>query len=122
MTWNHDITAAPRGEEKNTVVQILKDARALIADEENWTQCFRALDGEGKIIDERSRYACKFCSVGAIARVSAGSGADEMAVRDLLRKSLTGGHTITSFNDTHTHAEVLALFDRAIARAESEAA
>jgi hypothetical protein len=36
--------------------------------------------------------------------------------------SLCGDSNLVSFNDTHTHAEVLALFDKAITAEEAKAA
>jgi len=43
-----------------------------------------------------------------------------IAATDVLNEACDG--EIVTFNDSHTHAEVIAVFDRAIARAEGEAA
>jgi len=95
----------------------LRAARALIADPKHWGVF--AYEDHGR-----------FCAVGAIRKAVTGhtsidlmSGASYQLYRRvtdyiedqfLLRNS--GG--LTGFNDTHEHAEVLALFDRAITKAE----
>lgn len=106
-----------------TTVDILRSARDLISDEKRWTQSAEARDDRGSEIRALSPKATCFCAIGAIAKASEYVHfSNEINARDLLRKQLGGGHTIVSFNDTHTHAEVLAVFDRAISRAESDAA
>lgn len=107
-------------------VQILKDARALIADEKSWTRGAYAFDERGKKQVCPNQHSVCFCSVGALARAA------RVSPGDIERSEVVGailsvgnfeevGHLV-EFNDSHSHAEVLALFDRAIARAESEAA
>lgn len=100
--------------------EILRKARALIKDPKNWTQKACARDKYGYEVDVDSREAYCFCTIGAIAKVS-GRSTDGDA-RNALRDIIGGRRSIANFNDEHTHAEVLALFDRAIARAESEQA
>lgn len=95
-------------------VQILKDARALISDEKNWVKgAYR------KNIDGRE---C-FCALGAVFKVSASEDVffqDQLKAENALALA-AGTSWVPEFNDAHTHAEVLTLFDRAIAHAESEA-
>lgn len=113
-------------------VQILKEARGLIANEANWTKHYYSADKEGQWVMPRAPAAVCFCSVGALHRVldlpmylsipeSIGKFffADEK-VQANFDGSIEGA--IVDFNDQSSHSEVLALFDRAIARAESEAA
>jgi hypothetical protein len=91
------------------VLQALKDARALIADETNWCQ--------GKVFDGH-----KCCAYGALKKVTEGGRRNTLRwlAQIQLEALLTHGYTALSyFNDTHTHAEVLNLFDRAIARLEA---
>lgn len=105
-------------------VEILKAAKALIADEENWTQTVYARDENGESVSATDPRAVCFCSRGAIDKITAGNGAWEGAY-DILLGLVTEDDDcigVADFNDTHTHAEVLALFDRAIARAEGGAA
>lgn len=101
------------------VVQILKDARALIADEKNWTQGALARGPSGGVVSYKSSVAVCFCSIGAIERIAKKS-TKALQVVEKFYRILPSGDGLADFNDSHTHAEVLALFDRAIARAESE--
>lgn len=113
-------------------VQILKEARALIADEENWTQGDYAQDKDGNQTMPSLSEATCFCAVGAIHRVGRIKLSQSvpldiisvLAIDEAVDRTDVGisESAIIGFNDTHTHADVLALFDRAIARAESEAA
>lgn len=104
-------------------VQILKDARALIADEKNWTQNVMGRTSEGQHVDVHSPEASCFCVMGALLKVTGGRSEDEfwLARREFYRGELKV-ESIAHFNDTHSHGEVIDLFDRVIARAESEAA
>ncbi|WP_320196249.1 DUF6197 family protein [Agrobacterium rosae] len=112
-------------------VQILKDARALIADENNWTQECYARDVQGEMTLPNNADAVCFCAIGSIQKVGEFPVSRRLPldITELFvgadfeeRESSYEVETfVTAFNDTHKHAEVLALFDRAIARAESEA-
>lgn len=104
------------------VVQILKEARALISDEKNWTQGAYARDTIGREVRVLGPEAMCFCALGALEKIMLG-GAMWSASYMLMKKEAGDDClAVSDFNDTHNHAEVLALFDRAIARAESEAA
>lgn len=93
-----------------TEAEKLRNARALI--EKGWTQGLlaRNKDGEGAFSDATE--AVSFCAVGACVRSGVSCGH--------LKKLL--GVDTTSWNDTpgRTKEEVLDLFDRAIALAESK--
>ncbi len=103
-------------------VEILKAARELISDEKRWTQDLLGKDLDGYPVGlDRIEDAVCFCSVGAIIKV-AGFTSAHYEARRVLNEHLAVGETIAGFNDTHSHAEVLALFDSVIAEAESEAA
>lgn len=113
-------------------VQILKDARALIADEKNWIQGYYSCDADHAYVLPDTPEAFCFCALGAILKVSGLSVA--LPIPDPLVSVLIndegmfdcaeheGEAKIAYFNDHKDHNEVLGLFDRAIARAESEAA
>lgn len=94
-------------------VEILKAARELIAKPERWTRGSGARDASGQDVDASSDDAVCWCAIGAIVRVSENPVPAEM----LLRRVLPDGGFISAFNDSHDHAEVLALFDAAIASA-----
>lgn len=104
-------------------VDILKQARALIADEKNWAQGAYATDAEGRnLCDPNAADACSFCSVGAVAKVLgiAGSKAeDHPAVQAL--DACTEINSIIGVNDEGDHGRLLSIWDEAIAHAEMEA-
>lgn len=103
-----------------TTLEILKAAREKIADEKNWMQREFAQDGNARGIEPTSPEACKWCALGAIRAICETQSIwDAM---DALRKGFPGGYrdySIAMFNDSHTHPEVLAVFDRAIAKLEA---
>lgn len=101
-----------------TTKQVLIGARALIA--KGWVQDVYAVDAEGHDIDPLSHAACRFCCLGAIARVmeiaDVGNGqlADDVPATVSLEKA--AGRSIPGFNDAfgRTKEQVLAVFDQAI--------
>jgi len=101
-------------------LQILIEARKLIEKPEGWTTDAYARDADNFDCDALSPRAKCFCMLGALARAS--NVADFRVVETEhalpLKQAVSGN--IIAFNDAHTHAEVLAAFDRAIARASTE--
>ena len=98
---------------------ILKRVRKRIAKPENWCQKNYAMDRSGGVVPYISSKAVSWCLDGALRRECG----DDLDLRDrceqLLRKALQkidsqywSGYI--TFNDTRTHAEVLALLDAAI--------
>jgi len=97
-------------------VEILKAARQVISDAKSWTQGTFARDANGKVAS--IRFGDCFCSVGAIAKVT-DRNLVEPCPRAVIEALGVRSHAeLARFNDSHTHSEVLDLFDRAIARAE----
>ena len=92
-----------------TTKKTLVAARAIIANEENWTQGAYAKDKDGSSIGVNYSNAVCFCSSGAIRKITI-DPFDAMAV---LRNHMED--SIIDFNDGHTHKEVLAAWDEAIA-------
>lgn len=90
--------------------EILTAARALIAEPERWTQGAYARDAAGVPVDDSAETAICWCASGALFKFSSLPGADR--ARSAVA-SIVG--PIPDFNDHHTHAEVLAAFDKAIA-------
>lgn len=90
-----------------TAPEILRRAKALIADEQNWW------DGCGELGDRK-------CTLSAISSISwprpdaLYNWKGEAAMHRVV------GESIGAFNDSHTHAEVMAAFDKAIALAEAD--
>ena len=96
----------------------LEAAKALIADPKNWTQDTYARDVHGEPTSPESMDAVCWCSLGALKKTDSyleGAG--------LLLRSISGVSKhpfIPSFNDTRTHEEVMAMWDRAIELAKSD--
>lgn len=106
--------------------EVLRAARAKIEKAENWTQGAYARDAAGSFVYVGETEAHSFCSLGACRTVVFDKHGDrdedvyERAKWALKRELLRDGdQEIADFNDTHSHVEVLALFDRAIAAAEA---
>ena len=99
-----------------TTLEILREARELISVPERWTTgaSARTLDGCELYSGAHEAAVC-WCAIGAI-RHSVGKYGNIIDILGELDPRLD------EWNDTHTHAEVLALFDRTIARMESEGA
>ena len=100
-----------------TISEHLAAARDLIKDPSGWTQGFFARDKSGNEVSVRDPSAVCFCASGAISRIPSSASRDR--VFRCLEEQMNG--YIPKFNDSHSHAEVLAAFDRAIAESEVEA-
>lgn len=102
-----------------TPKEILEKARALITDPKHWTRGKFARDTCGSSVSVDSSTATCFCTVGAVYRVSASVTVGHHEALDLLANELDQlgrpSRSIPTFNDSSTHEQVLALFDRAIA-------
>jgi hypothetical protein len=101
-----------------TTLETLKAARKMIEKPENWTQgeLGRKADGtpiKNGAISSLGQATC-FCAAGALLMVIRGK---RRAPWNCLQAVM--GDYVPSFNDTHTHAEVLAAFDAAIAKEQA---
>lgn len=98
-----------------TPKEILIAARAKIADREHWTTgaFARAKDGLTRRPDNVD--AVCWCSIGAIESIGDWRAVENSNAKILLR--LAVGGSAVGFNDSHTHDEVLAVFDKAIQNA-----
>ena len=108
-----------------TTLDILKKGRELIADPARWITRTYAQSRYGADCNVLSNAATCFCSVGALCRaagmsVSVLEGYDGIpkAPYRALQKAM--GDMPAEFNDTHSHALVLAAWDRAIAAEEAK--
>jgi hypothetical protein len=101
-----------------TTREVLVEARRLIEKPEHWTKDEDARDLHGLPVDPLDDDAARWCIGGAIRRIGGGSGTPE--VYDVIR-AVISDEFISRFNDEHTHVEVLALFDKAIAACEDPA-
>lgn len=112
-----------------STLETLQKARDLISDPKRWTQGAFARDTLGRDLfdagEEDFEPVC-FCSLGALAHVSGlhpdGTLPGESTLAEVIAKDLGLPPEIgfvPDFNDTHTHAEVLAAFDAAIEKARA---
>lgn len=105
-----------------STLEALKAARALIATESTWVQFSSAEDDAGEEVPPSSPFAVCFCSAGAIDRATKPGWVKESVLKaldDTVRK-LQYNHCedISQYNDTHSHTEVLAVWDATIERLE----
>ncbi len=106
-----------------SVLTTLRAARKLIEHEENWTTEVYARDKLGETVSFTDDQACCWCASGAVYAIDDYWDEHNDALEEL-RISCNecyGDRYIAAFNDNHTHAEVLALFDITIARLEKAA-
>ena len=101
------------------VVKLLKDARNLIAKRENWTQDDFAKTADGNGVYSKSDEAVCWCSLGALTKSSPPD--EDKQIKNLAKLLLSEAmdSPITTFNDSHTHEEVLAAWDKAIELAKA---
>lgn len=101
--------------------EIIGKARELISDPKRWTTEVYARDSSGEsLMDSSSPDAVCWCSLGAIRKVTgqdatAGSLISVRFLSQAVKRKLPA-----KYNDSHTHAEVLEMFDKAKALAEAE--
>ena len=114
-------------------VEALKAAKEIIATPEKWCREYYAMDATGACISALSEEAVCFCALGALQRVCivdldkcndyGALYADTASVLyRAIKNSIKKFCDVASFNDTATHADVIAMFDRAIAAEEAKAA
>jgi hypothetical protein len=87
-----------------------KTVLSLLRDPSRWTQCAFARNEKGNAVPFDSAEAVRFCLLGACKRVYGGWRGFEV-----LRRIEKAGNTsnVVTFNDNHSHAEVLALLKKA---------
>lgn len=108
-----------------TTVETLRAARELIADPERWCQDVTALGRSGREVAPAGRAAVAWCAIGALRRTCArqppAAETFDEAFRALDHAAVgAGAPSVATLNDHRTHADVLAMFDRAIKEAEDD--
>ena len=86
-------------------------AKAVIEDPKNWTQGQYARKSNMDVTSVEDENATCFCSIGALSKIG-GLNCDLMMY---LIQYANGG--IAEYNDTHTHEQVMEVWDKAIAKA-----
>lgn len=94
---------------KDVLIQVWE----LLSDESRWTKTKMARDAAMLVVPYDDPSAVCWCLVGALRKTST-NGTNFFGAWQKLEDMC--GH-IADFNDSHTHAEVIALLDRAIAEA-----
>ena len=124
VCWLNKFHAPFRGEAMGSLamqdIDVLKRARALIADSRCWTKSTFARNALGEPVPSKHPTACKWCGGGAIKAISTSDCAERDGCRRHLEAALSSqwaNRTFAQFNDAPetTHADVLACYDRAIA-------
>lgn len=99
-----------------TVLETLKAAKEKIAEPQHWTVGALSRDRSDFPVSPAScSIACKWCAEGALASVAPGFAHE--AAWKILRDQIDVPLHI--YNDSHTHTQVLELFDKAIASLEA---
>ena len=106
-----------------TAVEELQAAKAVLADPEAWTKGTVARDGLGRPVHPANTTAVCWDAGGALTRAGSMTARKPYNLVDArYHLTMVAGrhHGYTEFNDESdtTHADVLNLFDRAIARAQ----
>jgi hypothetical protein len=101
-------------------LQIVEQARALIADESHWCRGELARDMNGVGVCPTSDSAMRRCGLGALIMApyqitNDRRGAHELAIKAM--RPLHGSATLVNVNDVRGHAAVIALFEEVIAAA-----
>lgn len=100
-----------------TTLQILKEARLLISDPERWTKGTFARNSENDPVLPDDKQAVCWCAVGSVGKVCETDSEGFGKVTNEL-SLIVAPDFIGDFNDTHSHPEVLAMFDKAITKLE----
>jgi hypothetical protein len=103
-------------------IEILREARQLIESPERWTQGALARRSDGVDCSPFVVSATCWCSIGAIEHVGAYMSKAKLDAFQALSAAVYDPDCdgdVGFWNDAHTHPEVLAAFDRAIAALES---
>jgi hypothetical protein len=102
---------------KKALLHPLIHARRILSSGKQWTTRAFARDAQGRSVMPRDPSAACFCAYGAIWLASPRLFAPDRAPLHVLGQLTIDD--LLSFNDSHTHAEVLALFDAHIQGAKT---
>lgn len=108
-----------------TASEILRAAKAKIAEPSRWVKGAPALNADGSAVDPWRGHAVCWCVNGALVEVTRTGELMQSRASFILSQCARrrGYETASRLNDAPetTHADVMALFDEAIAWAESDA-
>lgn len=89
--------------------EVLIQAKSLIESPDNWVQGVYSKNSEDRVVHFLAPDACKFCSLGAIARVEK---YDYTPAKNYLEKVMN--KSVIEYNDEFEHEDVKQAFDKAI--------
>jgi hypothetical protein len=94
--------------------QVLRDARALIANQTHWTRGVLSRAASGRPVMWYDQEACRWCAVGALNRAAYDLVGDRERAAQIADEVLVACFpaNLTWINDTQGHAAVLELFNR----------
>lgn len=103
-----------------TTVEVLVAARARVA--QGWTQRYYAVDDKGHDVAVNDTRACRWCMTGALYATQCSDIEVLCRAVSALEKAANAEH-LAYYNDgsRRTQAEVVAVFDRAIAAQQERA-
>lgn len=104
----------------NPETLILIQARALISDEEHWTQGIFAATASGRATLYNAPNADRWCAMGAIRKVSLGYEPNMLNPITMLDAAASEMFqtTMVGVNDCFGHKQVLEVYDLAIKKGE----
>lgn len=96
-------------------LKILTYAQELIRDPAHWTQFMAARDESGQFCHPASADAMCWCAFGALRRHAHAESMDFLHARNAVDRAAVEARTdgYVTLNDTRSHADVMAMFDRA---------
>jgi hypothetical protein len=106
-----------------TTAELLREARAVIADPKRWTKGCTARDENGRPAIPGGTRAVSFCAIGAVVSVCTAYPVALHPARNLMAHyldraacQLSGDDEMSTegFNDDNDHDDVMAMFDLAI--------
>ncbi len=111
--------------EESSELKFLKQARAIIADEKNWTKGMYARLANDAGTTVKDPNAEKFCIMGAVYRALHVSGEEEpvaspISTKIMMHLNMASFMPITQYNDSVDHRTALAKLDEVISNVERE--
>jgi hypothetical protein len=106
---------------KTLQLQIIEKASHLVAEEQHWTRCSMARNGEGDPCSVWDPSAARFCAVGALWRAAFDLTGDldvfPVVERTALQVVASNGRadSLQTLNDIEGHAAVVQMFHTALA-------
>jgi hypothetical protein len=98
--------------------QIIARALELIKDEVHWTRAAIARTANGEVCETDDPRAARFCAIGALSRAVQELGPSLNVFKTsefILAANNSPNDSLARINDTHGHAAVVKMFNRALA-------